>query len=474
MQPQNFSTMTPALPIRLARGAQRVAGSGTWTWVPLVILSYALLYDNSTSVPSALGADWTKLMQLPREVRIVEAVSVFLAVLVLLDRKMSRLSRYLLLATLAFTALAVGSQMTHPLVSLIDAFRLVYAYVLPLLLFIIGREGRLNARSRTYITRLLLGWVILCAVMSWYEFVWLGYPLGDDITGLNKDAHANGNLIFFMAILLTARAFFLRKRKLFLLVVALVITAVLSSVLKSEIFSLFALAIIVWVNISNRETETGRKIKKSFRKRVVPVVAAALLVYVMGLAFADLDTFNDNRAGDVMSKILAEPLNFGPIASHLIAFSAIKTTPQIFLLGNGPYSYANPVSVGQGLEAGALSKYAQSSLLLQYGESTESAKVTLTSSVLAELGLPALLVLLAAYISVGWALWRERTSTDPEQAAYATGLTGCWLIIILTSMVTLAGSWDTISVAAPIMFLAGITCRLGNKSTDNELVVSSQ
>src|SRR5437667_2428425 len=147
-----LSTMTPAIPIRLVRSKRRL-GSGSWTWVPLVFLTYALIYDNSTSVPIALGAGWTQLLELPREIRIVEAVSVFLAVLVLLDRSMSRLSRNLLLAIGLFAALAVASQMTHPVVSLIDAFRLVYAYVLPLLIFVIGREARLNARSRTFVSR---------------------------------------------------------------------------------------------------------------------------------------------------------------------------------------------------------------------------------------------------------------------------------------------------------------------------------
>jgi hypothetical protein len=440
--------------------------------VPLVFLAYALLYDNSTSVPIALGAGWTQLLELPHEIRIIEAVSVFLAVLVLLDRSMSRLSRNILLAIGLFAALAVGSQMTHPVVSFIDAFRLVYAYVLPLLIFVIGREARLNARSRTFVSRFMLGWIILSALSAWYEFAWLGYPLGDDITGLNKDAHANGNLIFFAAIILTAHALLLRKRKLFPLVLGLVVTAVLSSVLKSEIFSMFALGLIVWVNISNRAIISG--VKKGFRRWIVPITAALVLIYAMAVAFSDLDTFNNNRAGDVLAKIVDEPLNFGPITSHLIAVSEIVASPQTFLLGFGPYSYANPVSVGQGLDAGTLGKYAQSSLLLQYGESTESAKVTLTSSVLAELGMPALLVLLAAYLAVGWAIWRERTSNNPEQVAYAAGLTGCWLILMLTAMVTLAGSMDTISIAAPIMFLAGITCRIGADESKEDSGVASR
>ena len=102
--------MTPAVPIQLVSRAKRLYVSGTWTWVPLVFLAYALLFDNSTSVPIALGAGWTQLLELPREIRIVEAVSVGLAVLVLLDKSMSRLSRNLILAIGLFAALAVGSQ----------------------------------------------------------------------------------------------------------------------------------------------------------------------------------------------------------------------------------------------------------------------------------------------------------------------------------------------------------------------------
>jgi hypothetical protein len=406
-------------------------------------------------------------------VRLVEAGVVFLAVFLLLDRRLSRLSWLLIISVALFTGLGVLSQMMHPLVSLVDAFRLMYAYVLPIMLFIIGREARLNAQSRTMVMRLLIGWVVLSSIVAWYQFAWLRYPLGDDITGLNKDAHANGNLIFFVAILLTARAVILRRRKLFGPVIALFVTAVLSSVLKSEIFSLIAVALIIWVNISNRSADSGAKLSKIIRNRVLPIIAALGVIYAMGVAFSDLDTFNNNRAGDVLEKIVAEPLNFGPIASHLIAFDFVRTGPQSFLLGNGPYSYANPISVGQGLEAGSLGRYAQTSLLLQYGESTESAKVTLTSSVLAELGVPALVILLAAYLAIGWATWRQTKSGDQEQVAYAAGICGCWLILTLTAIVTLAGSLDTISVATPVMFLAGMTCRIGAlESADKKSVVT--
>ncbi len=432
-----------------------------WTWLPIVFLAYALIYDNSTSVPTAAGFDWTQLMQLPREIRIVEAVCVLLAVFVLMDRTLSRLSRRLLIAAALFTALAVGSHITHPLVSLLDVFRLIYAYVLPLLIFIIGREAPLNARSRELVCRFMLVWIILSAVVGWYQFVWLGYPLGDDITGLNKDAHANGNLLFFASVILTARALFLQKRKLLVGVFALVVTAVLSSVLKSEIFSLFALGLIVWVNISTQTTSTGRKIKPGFRKRIVPITATLILICIMGLAFSDLDTFNSARVGDVFAKIKANPLNFGPISAHVNALWGLSKAPKALLLGEGPYSYANSVSVGQGLAAGNLSKFAQSSLLLQYGESGESTKVTLTSSVLAELGLPAFLILLGAYFGIGLAVWRQRHSSDPEQVAYATGLTGVWLILMLTALTALFGSLEVISISWPVMFVAGITCRIG-------------
>lgn len=454
--------------------AQGAIRRGSWTWVPLVFIFYALLYDNSTSAPTAAGAEWTQLMQLPREIRMVEVVLVFLAIVVLMDRRLSRLSRRLLAAAILFTALAVGSYIAHPLVSLIDVFRLIYTYILPLLIFIIGREARLNERSRELIWRFMLAWIIISACVAWYQFMWLGYPLGDDITGLNKDAHANGNLLFFASIILTARALFLKKRKLFVGVIALIITAVLSSVLKSEIFMFLALGLVVWVNIST-QTVTGRKMKAGFRRRIVPITATLVLIYIMGLAFSDLDKFNNARAGDVITRIVSEPLNFGPIASHLRALAQATSTPRSVLLGEGPFSYANPVSVGQGLNAGALGKFANASLLLQYGESSESLKVTLTSGVLAELGLPAFLILIAAYIYIGWTLWRQRNSTDPIQVAYATGLTSCWLILILTAIVTLSGSLDTISISWPVMFLAGLTCRIGavNEQSERQSQVAS-
>ncbi len=454
--------MTPSVSLAFAERVKLRLPSGSWTWVPLVFLTYALLFDNANSIPTAQGADWTQLLLLPREVRIVEAVCLFLALLVLLDRRMSRVSRYLLLALAVFTALAVTAQIMNPLASLLNAFRLIYSYVSPIIVFIIGREARLNERSRSFVVRMMFGWIILCAAVSWYQFVWLGYPLGDNITALNKDAHANGNLLLFASLILTAQALFLRKRKLFLLTIGLVVTAVLSSVLKSEIFTFIAMALIVWVNISNPATSFGLKIRAGIRKRIVPITALVLVVIAMGLAFSDLDSFNNARAGDVITRIREEPLQFGPIASHLNALDFVWETPRTFLFGQGPYSYANPVSVGQGLAAGELGKYARSSLLLEYGESTESAKVTQTSGVFAELGFPALVVLLAAYLTIGWAVWRERTSSNPEQVAYATSLTGCWLILMLTAIVTLSGSFDTISIAWPVMFLAGITCRIGS------------
>ena len=453
--------MTPSVTAVLPRRAKSRLTSGTWTWVPVVFLAYAFLYDNSTSMPTALGAEWTQLTELPREIRIVEAISLILATLVVLNSSLSRLSRNLLIAISLFTAVGVGSQMTRPLVSLLDAFRLIYAYISPLFIFIIGREGRLNRRSRDLIMRFCLVWIVSSAAISWYQFVWLVYPLGDDITGLNKDAHANGNLMFFASILLTGGALFLRKRKLFAFAIALVVTAVLSSVLKSEIFCFFALALMVWVSVSESTTKTGQKIKAGLRKRIVPVTALVVAVFVMGIAFSDLDTFNNAGAGDIITRIREEPLKFGPIASHLAAFAEVWTFPSYFLLGNGPYSYANPVSVGQGMKAGALGKFAHSSLLLQLGESSENARVTLTSSILAELGMPALLILLGAYLAIGWVVWRQRNSSDKEQVAYATGLTGCWLILILTAIVTLSGSLDTISISWPIMFACGITCRIG-------------
>ena len=442
---------------------QRRASPGNWTWVPLVLLGYALLYDNATSMPTAAGSDWTQLLQLPREIRIVEAVCVLLAVLVLVDRSMSRLSRKLLIAAVLFSSLAVGSHMTHPLVSLIDAFRLNYAYILPLLIFIIGREAGLNTRSRELLWRFMLGWIILSAVISWYQFVWLGYPVGDDITGLSKDAHTNGNFLFFGSLMLAARALSQRRRKLLVPVIALVVTAILPSVLKSLAFSFFAFALIAWENISSQQTKSGRKKKTGFGKRIVPIAATLVLIVVAGVAFSDLDQFSASRIGDVGDKFRSNPLSFGPIAAHSNALSLVLTDPKTFLLGNGPYSFANPVSVGQIQSTGGLAKFAQSSLLPQFSyERGEDTKITLTSSILAELGLPAFLILLWAYLAIGRAVWRQRHSTDLKQVAYATGLTGAWLILILTALMSLFGSLDIISISWPIMLLAGLTCRIGD------------
>ena len=190
--------MTPAsvtldIRTRSKRRVSKVVGPGPHS-------SWPTQCHDSSQLPCA-GVGWTQLMELPREIRIVEAVCVFIAVLVLMDRSLSRISRRLVICIVLFSFLAVGSHIANPLVSLLDVFRLAYAYILPLLIFIIGREAHLNVRSRELMWRLFLGWVILNVIISWYQFVWLGYPVGDDITGLNKDAHANGNLMFFASLI---------------------------------------------------------------------------------------------------------------------------------------------------------------------------------------------------------------------------------------------------------------------------------
>jgi hypothetical protein len=91
----------------------------------------------------------------------------------------------------------------------------------------------------------------------------------------------------------------------------------------------------------------------------------------------------------------------------------------------------------------------------------------LTTSFLVEFGLFAFIILTVTYAAVVWSVWRCLSSKDRLNRAYAGGLMGFLLILLLTAATALFGGFDTISVSWPFMFLAGITCQLEAK---NQLV----
>ena len=61
-------------------------------------------------------------------------------------------------------------------------------------------------RPWTRVAAVVAIWVAMSAVVSWIQFAWLGYPVGDDITGFNKDAHTNGTLKRHLSMWLASSA----------------------------------------------------------------------------------------------------------------------------------------------------------------------------------------------------------------------------------------------------------------------------
>lgn len=425
-------------------------------WLVLVLLAYAFLYDNSSSVPIAAGYSWTHLLPIPRQIRLVEIAVVLGLVIWLIFPRVSALSFKLLLAIGVFGMLAMLAFLIHPIAPVLDVLRLGYAYVLPILIFIIGREAPLDKRARQMVWRFLLAWVTINAVLSWFQFAVLGYPVGDNITGLNKDAHANGNLLFFASLLLISRGWFLHRRILLVPALIFAATAVLSSVLKSTAFTVAALCLIAWQYL------VYTRMSRQMVRRIFILILALVLLAAIGLySFVNLDRLSAGRMSAVIDKITSDPGSFGPVISHVEAFNLILKSPVNIGFGLGAFSYANPISYGQTLEQGSLSGFARDYLVLS-GSSLhgEDALVTLTSSILAEFGLPAILVLTLGYLWIGQSVWHARRGGDAEQLAYSVGLMGCWLILMLTALTSIFGSLDVISVSWPVMLLMGMTSRL--------------
>jgi hypothetical protein len=138
----------------------------------------------------------------------------------------------------------------------------------------------------------------------------------------------------------------------------------------------------------------------------------------------------------------------------------VTSSAQSLLFGYGPYSYANPVSVGQTLEGGSLAHYAREDLLALTTEHGEDTKVTLTSSWLVELGPLATAMLALIYGTILIRVWRCVRSDDLENRAYAAGLVGCLIVLYLTAATSLFGSLEVISVSCAVMLLTGMTVRI--------------
>jgi hypothetical protein len=426
-----------------------------WQFALAALLVYAFLYDNANSLPGVLGYGWTRLTHLPRQVRLVEIVVVAALLWRALRRSTSLLTQHLLIGVLAFSGIALLSYGFGPNVPPLDALRLVYMFVLPVCVFVIAKEAAVGWRAWEVVTRIALGWTLASALVSIVQ-VLLGFPIGDDVTGLNKDAHANGTLMMIMALQLIAIAMFLRSRKAALLGLFFLVVMVLSSVLKTMFLGVAAAGVllVVWLRSSVR---AGQPIAAKIMTWSAFSVTGGMLVFVV---FSRVDLLSYQRMGDFLTGVQEDPARFGPIRAHAGALAVISGSPRTLFLGLGPFSYANPISVGQVLEQGRLSAQARDDLLAIGDEKGERTRVTLTSSLLAEFGPIAFTLLMVTYFRLGFAVWRAASATSAHVRARA-GAALAGLVLLAGLMVTsLFGSIDVLSLSWVVMLNAGLSCRL--------------
>ena len=427
-----------------------------WLAAAIGLPAYAFLYDNATSFPGAAGHAWTRLTPLTREVRLVEIAVIGALVAFALANGISRTTRLLLVGSLAFVGVGLSSYLRTANVPLLDGVRLIYMYLLPLWLFIIGREAPWGGEPWRRIAMTVLVWATASAAVSWMQLVWFGYPVGDDITGLNKDAHANGTLMMFVAIHFCAFALFLKDRRRALIpALAFLVTMVLSSVLKVMFFGIAALAILFWLY-----TRADPQRRQALTRRGLEwALVAGLTVAVVGVVFSRLDVLSSERLAPLIAKLREDPSSLGPLKAHEAAFSKIWVDLPTLLAGRGPFRFANPISVGQVLDAGRLGRQASGEVLAIQDEKGEDTRITLTSSLLAEFGAPALLTLVLMYGAVGRELFRSCGDQRVAVRVRAAGILGCAAILALVATSSLFGSIDVMSVSWPVMLLAGVVCR---------------
>lgn len=424
-------------------------------WVGIALLAYAFLYDNSTSLPTTMGYGWTRLLEIPRQVRLAEIVLIAGLLGVALSHGVSRLTRRLLIGTFVFLGLGLASYLRSTDVPMLDGVRLVYLWVLPVFLFIIGREAPWQPRAWRWIATLVFAWVLVSAVVSWVQFAGLGYPVGDDVTGLNKDAHANGTLMMFTALQCLAVGLFHERRRLLLVALALLVTMVLSSVLKVMFLGVVAAALLVWVFV-----KTGPPRASAIVPRGLTLGAAVVLVGVsVAVAFSQIDLLSSNRLGDLGYKLVNEPRSLGPLQAHEVALRKVSTDLPTLTLGLGLYRYANPISVGQVLAEGRLGKLADTNLLAINDEKGEQARVTLSSSLLAEFGIVACLAIGIMYLGIGRAVWRCTADPRLDIRSRSAGLLASGVLLAMIPLTSLFGSLEVMSVSWPVMLLSGVLCR---------------
>jgi hypothetical protein len=92
-------------------------------------------------------------------------------------------------------------------------------------------------------------------------------------------------------------------------------------------------------------------------------------------------------------------------------------------------------------------------------EKGESTRITLTSSLLGEFGLPAFLIVAVMYLSIGRAVWRTAFHNRLDIRARTAGLLASAALLGLIPLASLFGSLDLMSVSWPVMLLSGMICR---------------
>jgi hypothetical protein len=427
-----------------------------WTIAAVALPLYSFLYDNATSMPLAMGHAWTRLTPLSRQVRLLEIAVVCILLVAALLHRVSRVTRNLLTAALLFIALGLMSFLHSASVSLLDGSRLIYLWVLPAFIFIIGRDAPWPQGAWRITATAILGWVLLSMTVSWVQCFVLGYPVGDDITGLNKDAHANGTLLMLTALQLLAFALYYERRLPLVLALMMLLTMVLSSVLKTMFLGVAAVGLLVFLYL-----RWGPRPLAGIAPRAVKWgMGLSFTVVVIGVAFTQVDVLSSDRMGDLGEKVRKDPQSLGPFRAHQAALGKIARDLPTLALGLGPFRFANPISVGQNLEEGGsrLANAASGELLAIADEKGEETRITLTSSLLGEFGIPAFLAAIVMYVTIIRTVWRTTYHRQLDIRTRGAGLIACWTIVGLTPIASLFGSFDVISVSWPLLLLSGMLC----------------
>ena len=447
---------------RTARPRTRAASAtsaSVWSiGVSLALLTYAFLHDNSASNSDTAGYGWTRLMEMPRQVRFFEfAAIVGIVVILLITRRVSRTTGWIIAGCFLFTVVATFSYLRRPLVAPVDFARLVYMYLLPLLVFTIARELPWTFSALSRVVKFTLFWVLISAALSWIQYLYFGYEPGDDITGLNQDAHCNVALLLVAMLLMLAQGLFFRRSLRIVLAAALCVTAVLPSALKMLFLVPFIVAVLLWYYATKQRRTRWLTIVKRGTAAIVVIVP---LIAVTKATFERIDFRSAPRIPDVATRFAADPWSFGPIGAHLRAVHDVFRSPSSFFLGYGPFSFANPISMGQTREGGALDRFTEADLIAGSGESGEDARVTLTTSLAEEFGVPAFLLLCVLYGVVVWSAHRCTHSNEISVRTYGAAVVPGLLLLLGVGAMSLFASLSSLAFSWPLMIIAGSAAHL--------------